>query len=70
MIRAEAEKKIREQRQFYQQEFQQSIEEIDRNFLLKKDELIRQNEEEISREKQKWEKYKKDQERKIRDEIE
>ena len=70
LIRAEAEKKIREQRQYYQQEFQQSIEEIDRNFLLKKDELIRQNEEEISREKQKWEKYKKDQERKIRDEIE
>ena len=70
LIRAEAEKKIREQRQYYQQEFQQSIEEIDRNFLLKKEELIRQNEEEISREKQKWEKYKKEQERKIRDEIE
>ena len=32
LIRAEAEKKMREQRQLYQQEYQQSIEEIDRNF--------------------------------------
>tara|TARA_B110000285_G_C14651126_1_gene391908 strand:+ start:372 stop:560 length:189 start_codon:yes stop_codon:yes gene_type:complete len=32
--------------------------------------LIRQNEEEIEREKVKWDKYKKEQEKKIRDEIE
>ena len=32
LIRAEAEKKIREQRLLFQQQFQQSIEEIDRNF--------------------------------------
>jgi len=70
LIRAEAEKKLKEHKMMYQQEFQQSIEEIDRNFLLKKQELIKQNEEEIEREKQKWDRYKKDQERKIRDEIE
>ena len=44
--------------------------EIERNFRLKKEELIKQNEDEIQRERQKWDKYKKDQEKKIRDEIE
>jgi len=70
LIRAEAEKKLKEQRNLYQQEFQQSIEEIDRNFQLRKHELIKQNEEEIEAERQKWEKYKKEQEKKIREEIE
>lgn len=70
LIRAEAEKKLKEHRQMYQQEYQMNIEEIDRNFLLKKQELIKQNEDEIESEKQKWDKYKKDQEKKIRDEIE
>jgi hypothetical protein len=46
------------------------IEAIDRNFELKKQELIRQNEQDIQLEKQKWEKYKQEQEKKIRDEIE
>merc|ERR1711935_561177 len=53
LIRAEAEKKLKEQRNLYQQEFQQSIEEIDRNFQLRKQELIKQNEEEIEAERQK-----------------
>jgi len=70
LIRAEAEKKLKEQKFLYHQEYQQSLEEIDKNFELKKQELIRQNEEEIEREKVKWDKYKKDQEKKIRDEIE
>ena len=47
-----------------------NIEEIDKNFVLKKQELIKQNEEEIEREKAKWDKYKKEQEKKIREEIE
>ena len=51
LIRAEAEKKLKEHKLLYQQEFQQSIEEIDRNFQLRKDELIKQNEHEIEREK-------------------
>ena len=51
LIRAEAEKKLKEQRLLYQQEFQMSIEELDRNCQLKKEELIRQNEEEIEQEK-------------------
>ena len=46
------------------------LEEIDRNFELKKYELIKQNEEEIQRERDKWDKYKKDQEKRIRDEME
>ena len=36
LIRAEAEKKLKQHRELYQQEFKQSIEEIDRNFLLRK----------------------------------
>lgn len=36
LIRAEAEKKLKQQRALYQQEFQQSIEDIDRNFQLRK----------------------------------
>jgi len=70
LIRAEAEKKLKQHRELYQQEFKQSIEEIDRNFLLRKQELIKQNEDEIEREKQKWDRYKKDQEKKIKEEIE
>ena len=46
------------------------IEQIDRNFELKKQELIRQNEQDIQLEEQKWQKYKQEQEKKIRDEIE
>ena len=70
LIRAEAEKKLKLHREAYQQEFKQSIEEIDRNFMLRKQELIKQNEDEIEREKQKWDRYKKDQKKKIKEEIE
>ena len=70
LIKAEADKRIREHRAMYQQEFQKSIEDIDQKFLLKKKELVKQNEEEIERERLKWDKYKKDQEKKIKDEIE
>lgn len=70
LIQAEAQKKLKEHRQFHQQEFQLNLDEIDKNFILKKQELIRQNEEEIEREKSKWDKYKKEQEKKIREEIE
>ena len=51
IIRAEAEKKLKEQRYLYQQEYQQSIEEIDRNFQLKREEMIRQNNDDIERER-------------------
>lgn len=70
LIRAEAEKKLKEQKQLYQKEFQQSIQDIDRNFQLKKQELLRLNDEEIDQERHKWESYKKEQEKKIREEME
>jgi hypothetical protein len=69
IIRAEAEKKIKEQKQLYEEEFQQSIADIDRNFKLKKEEMIRMNEEEIEQERSVWEKYKVDQQAKIKQEI-
>jgi hypothetical protein len=36
LIRAETEKKVREQRALLEQEYQQSLQEIERNFELKK----------------------------------
>ena len=36
-------------------EFKQSIQEIDRNFELKKQEMLKTNKTEIEREQQKWE---------------
>ena len=38
-----------------EQEFKQSIQEIDRNFELKKQEMLKNNKTEIEREQQKWE---------------
>lgn len=60
LIRAEAEKKLREQRAYYQQEFQQSIEDMEKQFQLHKSELMLQNEREIEAEREKWERYKRE----------
>ena len=49
---------------------QRSLEEIDRNFELKKQEIIKQNQTEMEGEKQKWEGYKRDEEKKARNEVE
>lgn len=53
-----------------EQDFARSIEEIDKNFELKKQEILRQNQVEIEAEKQKWEVYRREEEKKIRAEME
>ena len=70
MIRAQTEKKVNEQKEQIEMEFKASIDEIDKHFELRKKELIAQNQHDIEREKDKWEKFKKEEEKKIRSQAE
>ena len=47
-----------------------SIEEIEKHFELRKKDLLHQNQQEIEREREKWEAYKKAEEKKIRAQAE
>ena len=47
-----------------------SIEEIEKHFELRKKDLLHQNQLEIEREREKWESYKKAEEKKIRAQVE
>jgi hypothetical protein len=69
LIKAEIDKNIKEQKKLLEQDYARSIEDIDRNFELKKSEILRQNAQEIELEKQKWDQYKREEERKIRAEL-
>ena len=51
VIKAEAEKRLKEQRKALQEEYEGWISEIDKNFELRKHELINQNKKEIEAEK-------------------
>lgn len=70
LIKAEIDKNLKEQRKLLEQDFARSIEEIDKNFELKKQEILRQNQVEVEAEKQKWEVYRREEEKKIRAEME
>lgn len=70
LIKAEIDKNVKEQRKLLEQEYVRSIQEIDKNFELKKQEIFRANQAELEGERQKWEEYKRDEERKIRAELE
>lgn len=43
LIKAEIDKNLKEQKKLLEQDFARSIEEIDRNFELKKQEIVKQN---------------------------
>ena len=47
-----------------------NIDEIEKHFELRKKDLILQNQQEIEKEKEKWENYKKTEEKKIRSQAE
>ena len=47
-------------------QYRSSIEEIDKHFELRKKELMIQNQQEIDKEREKWEQFKKQEEKKIR----
>ena len=51
-------------------QYQQSIEEIDKHFELRKKELMIQNRQEIEKEREKWEQFKLQEEKKIRSQAE
>ena len=51
-------------------EYKMSIEEIEKHFELRKKDLLHQNQQEIEREREKWESYKKAEEKKIRAQAE
>lgn len=70
LIRAETEKKVKEQRGQLENEYRQSIAEIDKNFELRKKEILASNKKDIEREKAKWEAFKKAEEKRIREEAE
>lgn len=58
LIKAETEKKFKERKIKIDLEYKKSYDEIERNFELRKKELIQQNQREIEKEKEKWELYK------------
>ena len=58
LIKAETEKKFKERKIQIDLEYKKSYDEIERNFELRKKELIQQNQREIEKEKEKWELYK------------
>ena len=66
LIRADADKIVKDQQVQIEQEYKQSIDEIDRNFDLRKKELIDNHQAAIEKEKTKWETFKKNEEKKIR----
>lgn len=70
LIKAETEKKFKEQKVQIEQEYRQSYDELERNFELRKKELIAQNQREIEREKDKWEQFKVNEEKKLRAQAE
>ena len=51
-------------------QYRSSIEEIDKHFELRKKELMIQNQQEIDKEREKWEQFKKQEEKKIRQQAE
>ena len=51
-------------------EYKISIDEIEKHFELRKKDLILQNQNEIEKEKEKWEAFKKSEEKKIRSQAE
>ena len=61
LIKAASKKAVEEQKAILDQEFKQSIKEIERNFELRKQEILQNNKKEIEQEKKKWE-HKKSQE--------
>ncbi|CDW77582.1 ww domain containing protein [Stylonychia lemnae] len=63
---AQVQRILQEQIKILDQDYKESIEHIDKNFELKKQEILKQNEKEIEAEKQKWDLYKKEEERKIK----
>ena len=54
LIKAQTEKKVNEQRGALEQQYRQSIEEIDRHFELRKKELMSQNAADVEKEREKW----------------
>lgn len=61
---------MKEQRVLLEQEFKQSLQDIERNFELRKQEILQQNKVEVEREKQKWEQKKIAEEKRLREEAE
>ena len=61
LIKAASKKAVEEQKALLDEEFRQSIKEIERNFELRKQEIIQNNKKELEQEKKKWE-HKKSQE--------
>lgn len=70
LIKAQTEKKVNEQKGVIEQQFRQSIEEIDKHFELRKKELMVQNQQEVEKEREKWELIKRQEEKKIRQQAE
>jgi len=66
LIKAETEKKFKERKVQIDLEYKKSYDEIERNFELRKKELIQQNQREIEKEREKWETFKANEEKKIR----
>ena len=64
------EKKVNDQKNQIEMEFKLSIDEIEKHFELRKRELILQNQQEVEKERDKWESYKKAEEKKIRSHAE
>lgn len=51
LIKAQIDKNLKEQKKLLEQDFARSLEEIDKNFELKKQEILKQNQQEVDLEK-------------------
>ena len=58
------------QRELLEKEFQESVEQVDKNFKLMAQEIVARQDQEIAAEKQKWELFQREEERKLRAESE
>ncbi len=70
LIKAQVEKKVVDEKVPLEQQYMASIKEVDKNFQLRKKELMRQNNLEIEKEREKWEQVKRQEEKKIRSQAE
>ena len=70
LIKAQTEKKVNEEKGQIEAQYRQSIEEIDKHFELRKKELMIQNQQDIEKEREKWEQVKRQEEKKIRSQAE
>ena len=66
IIEAEINKKVEEQKKVLKQDYDNSIKEIDKNFELRKQEIIEKGNKEREDQRLKWQKYQYEEERKIK----